>query len=36
MDKTDKINIEQALSMSGENRRELEKVLKYYKNDTLK
>lgn len=34
--KTDKVNIEQVLSMSGENRSELEKVLEYYKNDTLK
>ena len=34
--KTKGISLEQALSMSGENREELEKVLEYYKNDSLK
>lgn len=30
------ISLEQALSMAGENRKELEKVLEYYKDDSLK
>ena len=34
--KTKGISLEQALSMSGENREELEKVLEYYKNRQLK
>ena len=34
--KTKGVSLEQALSMAGENRSELEKVLEYYKNDSLK
>ncbi len=34
--KTKGVSLEQALSMAGENRAELEKVLEYYKNDSLK
>ena len=30
------VSLEQALSMAGENRAELEKVLEYYKNDSIK
>ena len=30
------VSLEQALSMSGENQAELEKVLEYYKNDSIK
>lgn len=36
MQKTKGVSVEQALSMAGENRGELEKVLEYYKNDSLK
>ena len=36
MPETNKISVEQALSMSGENRGELDKVLAHYKNDSLK
>lgn len=36
MQKTKSISLKQALSMSGKNREELEKVLEYYKNDSLK
>ena len=35
MQKTKGVSLEQALSMSGENQAELEKVLEYYKNDSL-
>ncbi len=34
--KTKGVSLEQALSMAGENRAELEKVLEHYKNDSLK
>lgn len=36
MQKTKGVSLEKALSMAGENRVELEKVLEYYKNDSLK
>ena len=36
MQKTKGVSLEQALSMSGENQAELEKVLEYYKNDSIK
>ena len=36
MQKTKGVSLEHALSMAGENRVELEKVLEYYKNDSLK
>ena len=36
MQKTKGVSLEQALSMAGENRAELEKVLEYYKHDSLK
>ena len=36
MQKTKSISLEQALSMAGDNRGELEKVLEQYKNDSLK
>ncbi|WP_255489195.1 transglutaminase-like domain-containing protein [Parabacteroides hominis] len=36
MQKTKGVSLEQALSMAGENQAELEKVLEYYKNDSLK
>ena len=36
MQKTKGVSLEHALSMAGENRAELEKVLEYYKNDSLK
>lgn len=36
MQKTKGVSVEQALSMAGDNRGELEKVLEYYKNDSLK
>ena len=36
MQKPKGVSLEHALSMAGENRVELEKVLEYYKNDSLK